>query len=751
MQPSKGTLIAIEGTDASDKSTQFERLAKRLQTTGYVVATFKFPRYEEPSCYFVKQYLNGAYGAIDAVGPYTASLFYALDRYQAEPAISQALEAGKVVLVDRFTGSNMAHQGTKFKHPEERRGFFIWLDNLEFELLRIPRPSRSIVLRIPADTAQQLVDQKPARAYTDRARDLHEADLAHLHQAVEVFDDMCQLFPKDFVRIDCVRGGKLLSIEEVNNLLWEKVVPLLPTPAPAIKTAAEAITSPTVSAAVKAGTRATDSSDERLANFVTSIKGPVYALRDTLPSIVVNKLLAKLTQGAADLRSFILASLETTDLKLFLGEAGISQPRPSARITVVVERVSSLLVSKLRDNTGITFFEPRDSYIPVERQTATQPIFYVPTQLDPTTRQRYTTDLQRIISLYGSMVGELAAFLEHDQSTRGLGQDQLLALAQKTLSGVLPAATFTTIAISSDPLTTNNLTSHLLADDLAEAQTIGQALSIEADKLQVVSKQSDDRRPTPTRQLNNHRSLAQLAQTYFPSHAPVNELVSLSNVWPRNELALVADMLYDFSDQPLTTIEQTVDSWSYQQKVDAFQQYMAEELSLTGLRGRALENAHYAWDVLCDYGLFRELQRSEAIGSLSWQPPTVRYGYDIPSLVETVGLTEDFEHCFSISFDLYNQLQQAGYADASPYTTLFGHRMRCSVSCTAMQAFRLFQSPATADQHPGYQALIKLMHEKMAEVHPLLTEHVKPVNANEDAESTPLAAGTTIHNSSYSQ
>ena len=122
----------------------------------------------------------------------------------------------------------MAHQGTKFDHSEERRGYFIWLDNLEFHMLGIPRPDKSFVLRVPAEIAQKLVDQKGKRNYTDKKRDIHEADLAHMQKSVLVYDDLCSLFPKDFARIDCVRGGQLMPIAQVHDLIWESIQPLLP-------------------------------------------------------------------------------------------------------------------------------------------------------------------------------------------------------------------------------------------------------------------------------------------------------------------------------------------------------------------------------------------------------------------------------------------------------------------------------------------------------------------------------------------
>lgn len=228
MKSRPGCFIVIEGTDGSGKGTQFNLLVESLEKEGYDVASFDFPRYQEPSTHFVRKYLNGEYGTAEEVGPYTGSLFYALDRYEAAPEIKQALADGKIVLANRFTGSNMAHQGTKFKTDEERNGYFTWLDAIEFQMLGVPRPDLSIVLRVPADIAQGLVDQKDTRSYTDKKRDLHEADLSHLEKSVQVYDSLCKLFPKEFKALDCVRDGKLLGIPAIQKLVRETINPLLP-------------------------------------------------------------------------------------------------------------------------------------------------------------------------------------------------------------------------------------------------------------------------------------------------------------------------------------------------------------------------------------------------------------------------------------------------------------------------------------------------------------------------------------------
>jgi dTMP kinase len=227
-----GRLLVLEGSDGSGKTTQFNLLSERLKAAGYEVAVFDFPRYDKDSSHFIKQYLNGRYGPASSVSPYTASLFYALDRYEAAKDIRKALGEGKIVLSNRYVGSNMAHQGSKFDDPVEQRGFFVWEDNLEFQLLDIPRPDANLFLRVPAEISQKLIGHKAARDYTSKSHDEHEADISHLKKSVATFDLLCQLFPKDFQAIECTKNNEMLSVPQISNLIWDKLQPLLPKDKP---------------------------------------------------------------------------------------------------------------------------------------------------------------------------------------------------------------------------------------------------------------------------------------------------------------------------------------------------------------------------------------------------------------------------------------------------------------------------------------------------------------------------------------
>ncbi|HLZ14688.1 MAG TPA: FAD-dependent thymidylate synthase, partial [Candidatus Saccharimonadales bacterium] len=427
MKRAPGIFIVIEGTDGSGKGTQFKLLSERLAQAGYQVATFDFPQYDLPSSYFVTQYLNGAYGGADDVGPYTASLFYALDRFEAAAQIREAINEGKIVLANRFTGSNMAHQGTKFRNPEERRGYFIWLDNLEFEMLRVPRPTMSFVLRVPADIAQELVDKKEARNYTDKKRDIHEASLSHLERAVEVYDDLTQLFPKDFQRIDCVRDGKLLDIEAVQAMLWGKISPLLPpppqleVPLPAAAAAVAATPQQTL-AAIKPENpfvhktedghyEITKAGHEFLQETVTDPEGNVYGFSDKLSPVTIAAAMARLSRRGDDMRITILdefAAAAGKDEKLLqrvITAYGDDSVQQLVGQHIVVENASNLLTKKLEWGRLAAYLEQSTRYIYYDQKDQHGDYkYYVPDYLPQEVKSIYRQHLDRIFELYSGMV-----------------------------------------------------------------------------------------------------------------------------------------------------------------------------------------------------------------------------------------------------------------------------------------------------------------------------------------------------------
>ncbi len=220
----KGKFIVLDGIDGSGKATHLRLLRKHLESKGLPVAHFDFPQYSKPSSYFVKKYLNGRYGKLLQVGPYKASLFYALDRFDARNEIAQAINSGSVVLSNRYVAANMGHQGARITDPKVRKEFFYWIQHLEFDIFEIPRPDINILLNIPAKTAQLLIDKKLDRSYLKgKSRDIHESSLKHLKNAEKTYKDIAKFDPYHFSIINCTRGNKLLPVPEIQNKIREKV------------------------------------------------------------------------------------------------------------------------------------------------------------------------------------------------------------------------------------------------------------------------------------------------------------------------------------------------------------------------------------------------------------------------------------------------------------------------------------------------------------------------------------------------
>lgn len=224
-----GVFIVIDGTDGSGKGTQTTRLERRLAAAGHDVVLVDFPRYGEPSAYFAERYLRGEYGDLGSIDAYRASLFYALDRFDASFGIRAALARGAVVISNRYVSANKGHQMAKIADPAERERFLSWLNGLEYGVLGIPRPDLTILLHVPADVGFDLVARKDERAYLHgRVRDIHEGDRAHLRAAEAAYVSLLTLDRSErWQRIDCMDGSRLRTIEEVEARVWEVVRPLV--------------------------------------------------------------------------------------------------------------------------------------------------------------------------------------------------------------------------------------------------------------------------------------------------------------------------------------------------------------------------------------------------------------------------------------------------------------------------------------------------------------------------------------------
>jgi thymidylate synthase ThyX len=330
---------------------------------------------------------------------------------------------------------------------------------------------------------------------------------------------------------------------------------------------------------------------------------------------------------------------------------------------------------------------------------------------------------------------------ERDMAWKGATRAQ----ACDAIRPVLPVATKSTVGIFASGQALESLIMHLLSDELVESRETGEKMLKESRQVLSTFLERADK---PERggamvayRATTRDAVKKLADEMLPvSHSTETKSVDLISYWPKNELDLVPDMLYDQSNLSLRELQNAVSTWSYSEKENVYKTYMGERLNRRHKPGRALEKAHYSWDIVCDYGIFRDLQRHRMVDDLSWQQLTPRYGYEIPELVEEAGLSEQFQACFDKSLELHSFLISEGLEYEAQYATLLGHKMRWKITYNARQAFHFHELRTTPHGHPGYRKLVKEMHDKVAQVHPLLGEAIKFVNKDEDPELTRLAA-----------
>ena len=750
----KGIFIVIEGTDGSGKSTQLSLLKNRLEQNNYQVTHIHFPRYENESSFFVRQYLSGEYGTVNEIGPYTGSVFYAMDRFQAAQEINKALKGGQIVICDRYVASNMAHQGNKFANAEERRGYYIWLDNFEFEVLKIPRPDINFVLSNTIDIIKNRLQAKQESS-THIKKDIHEKDLSHIEKSLEVYNELSDLFPKDFYKIDCTRDDESLKPEDIHNLMWNRIEPLLP---PSKADEDEAVKQDNFAVKEANAWKITETGKKFLQEAVTNADDDVYAFTEKLSPVTIAAAMARLSRRGDDMRITLLDEFANSQgkdealLKRVISAYGDDSVQQLVGLHLVVENGSNLLSKKLEWGRLASYLEQSTRYIYFDQKNAQNKYrYYIPGHLADEVKQAYEAKMNEIFDIYSEIVHALTNQITSSSKTPQNERDfawksAVRAQACDAARGLLPVATQSTVGIYASGQAVESLIMHLLSDDLPEAKTAGEKILAEARKIIPSFLERADK---PDR---GGATIAYRAATYSSmkeysteilksAHADSEQRsVTLTDYWPKNELDLVADMLYEHSDLSLKEIQNAVNILPYERKSDIFKKYIGERMNRRHRPGRALEKAHYSWDITCDYGIFRDLQRHRMVDDLQWQQLTPRFGFDMPELIETSGLADSYERAFQISLELYSYLQSNGYQLEAQYATLLGHKMRWKITYNARQAFHLHELRTTTHGHPAYRKLVNELHDNLVSVHPLIGSSMIFVNKDEDAELSRLAA-----------
>ena len=214
-----GKLVVIEGSDGSGKATQTKKLFERLRDLEGYVRRVSFPNYQSESSALINMYLRGDFGADpQAVNPYAAAAFYAVDRFAGFMEWKDFYEGGGIILSDRYVGSNMAYQAAKLKKKTERTKFYTWLEDLEYARFGLPRPDMTIFLDMPPKICAILRRERGRE-------DIHEADAAFQNKTYETYKEIAQRF--GWKVVNCAEGSFARSSTDIHENILALVEELL--------------------------------------------------------------------------------------------------------------------------------------------------------------------------------------------------------------------------------------------------------------------------------------------------------------------------------------------------------------------------------------------------------------------------------------------------------------------------------------------------------------------------------------------
>ncbi len=226
----KGAFIVIDGIDGSGKKTQVDLLIKKIRKNGLKVKTIDFPQYENNFFgKFIGECLVGQYGDFAKLDSRIASVLYAADRFESSSKIKKWLREGNIVIADRYVSSNQIHQGGKLLKEKERQNFLRWLEKMEFEVFKIPKPDAIVYLNVPLELSLQLLknkDNQKKKKYLQGKKDAHENNVRHLSDAMKSALSLVKE-RNNWLEIKCSRNGKMLDREEIAEMVWKKIKYLL--------------------------------------------------------------------------------------------------------------------------------------------------------------------------------------------------------------------------------------------------------------------------------------------------------------------------------------------------------------------------------------------------------------------------------------------------------------------------------------------------------------------------------------------
>jgi thymidylate synthase ThyX len=487
-----------------------------------------------------------------------------------------------------------------------------------------------------------------------------------------------------------------------------------------------------------------------IAPFFTNVDRPVFALVN-LPETVKGALFARYSRSAKPLRRLFLDEFATDIARAGAAgaaSAGVGVQRAEqlyakvfndygddsvaqlGGVHLACENVSNLLTKVLERGRLMAYLEQSTRYIPYTSQQDGQWRYLVPAELDGhPLRDPYVEALNGAFSTYARWYETMRAFFERrypkaPADSDGVYRAVIRAKALDTLRGLLPAATQSNVGIYGTGQAFESLLLRMRAHALTEVRTYADLMLEELRKVIpafLARVDQPDRGGAWSAYLADTRArMDDLSSRLFGAAegavaAEPRDEVTLTDWSPDGEIKVVAAALYASSDLPDDQLMARARAMSADDRAAVLAAYIGNRRNRRHKPGRAFERTSYRFDVLTDYGAFRDLQRHRLL-TMEWQALTTAHGYSEPDAVIEAGGHDDWRQAMDRSAVLDDALRGAGLAYVAPYAVSMAYRVRFVMDMNAREAMHVIELRTSPQGHPAYRRVCQAMHRLIRDV-----------------------------------
>jgi thymidylate synthase ThyX len=516
----------------------------------------------------------------------------------------------------------------------------------------------------------------------------------------------------------------------------------------------------------------TDEEATVLRRYFTSLDGPVFALVN-LPEVVKGALFARYSRSAKSLRRLFLDEFvgeldttgdETVDATIGLARAeslydrvffeyGDDSVAQLGGVHLACEQASNLLTKVLEWGRLMSYLEQSTRYIPYDERLGGRYRYHRdPEVLGSHLGARYVGDMDQLFDTYSALALDMQEHFRdrHPKSESDsdfVYRQAIRAKAFDAVRGILPAASLSNVGIYASGQAFETLLLRMRSHPLPEARQYADLMLVELRKV-VPSflKRVDlpDRGVASSEYLRSNRD-AMEAITYEmlsgdAVDGPTDPGVELVDFDPEGELKVVAAMLYPYTGLAESTLIERVRTMSVEDRLAVMRAYVGDRTNRRHKPGRALERTDYRFDVVSDYGAFRDLQRHRLM-TIEWQELTPAHGFTRPASIDEAGETGRFDDAMERSAALWSALAER-FPERASYAVSLAYRIRYAMQFNAREAMHLIELRTSIQGHPSYRAIGQRMHHLIAERagHRAIAEMMRFVDHSGEAELERLGA-----------